>query len=48
MRLHAAVGELHHRMDGALRLHDNLDSVVGHVEQMVSLDHLEAFVHERR
>jgi len=34
-------------MDGALRLHDDFDLVVGHVEQMMRLDDLEPLVHER-
>ena len=47
VRFDRAVGELHHGMDGALRLHDDADAVVGHVEQVVRLDDLEALVHER-
>ena len=34
-------------MDGALGLHHDADAVVGHVEQVVGLDDLEALVHER-
>ena len=48
MRLHAAVRELHHGMDGALRLHHHADLVVGHVEQVMRLDDFQALVHKRR
>ena len=48
VRLHAAVGVFDHGMDGALRLHDDFDFVVGHVEQIMSLDNFEPLVHERR
>ena len=47
MRLHAAVGELHHGVDGALRLDDHADLVVGHVEQMMRLNDLQALIHKR-
>ena len=43
-----AVGELHHRVDDRLRVHDHLDAVVADAEQLVGLDHLEALVHQRR
>ena len=42
-----AVGELDHRVDDRLRVHDHLDLVVGDAEQLVGLDHLEALVHQR-
>ena len=45
--LHAAISELHHGMDGALRLDHHADLVVGHVEQMMRLDDLQALVHKR-
>ena len=48
MGLHATVGILHHGMDGTLRLHDNLNAVVRHIEQVMRLNHFKAFVHERR
>ena len=35
-------------MNGALRLHDHLDAVVRHAEQVMRLYDLEAFVHKRR
>ena len=47
MRLHAAVGELHHGMDGALRLNHHADLVIGHVEQVMRFDDLQALVHKR-
>src|SRR5439155_6262625 len=45
LRLNAAVHELDHRVDHALRVHDDIDAAVGDVEEEVRLDHLEAFVH---
>src|SRR5205814_7177759 len=45
LRLDAAVDELDHRVDHALRVHDDIDAAVGDVEEEVRLDHLEAFVH---
>ena len=47
MGLHAAVRVLHHGVDGALRLHDHADAIVGHGEQVVRLDDLETLVHQR-
>ena len=41
------VGELDHRVDDRLRVHDHLDLVVRRAEQLVGLDHLEALVHQR-
>ena len=35
-------------MDDRLRVHDDVDAVVGRAEQVVRLDHLEALVHQRR
>ncbi len=43
-----SVDELDHRVDDRLRMHDDLDAVVRHVEQQVRLDHLEALVDECR
>ena len=42
-----AVGELHHRVDHGLRVHDDLDVVVVDPEQLVGLDDLEPLVHQR-
>ena len=36
------------RVDDRLRVHDDVDALVGHPEQVVGLDHLEALVHQRR
>ena len=35
-------------MHDRLRVHDDVDAVVGRAEQVVGLDHLEALVHQRR
>ena len=40
----AAVGELGHRVDNALRVHHDLDAVVGGAEQFVRLDHFQPLV----
>ena len=42
-----AVAEAHHPVDDRLRVHDDLDGVVGDPEQVMRLDHLEALVHQR-
>ncbi len=47
LRLDAAVDELDHRVDNALRVHHDVDVVVGDPEHVVRLDHLERLVHHR-
>ena len=42
------VGELRHRVHDRLGMHDDLDLVVVHVEQLMSLDDLQTLVHQRR
>ena len=41
------VGVLDHRVHDRLRMYDDLDRVIRHIEQFVGLDYLEAFVHQR-
>ena len=48
VRLRRAVAELHERVDDRLRVHDDVDAVVGRAEEVVGLHHLEALVHQRR
>ena len=48
MGLHASVRELDHGMDCALRLHDDTDLVIRHIEEMMRFDNLKTFVHQRR
>ena len=46
VRFHASVGEFDHGMNGALRLNHNLYAVIRHLEQMMRLDYLKAFIHK--
>ena len=48
MGLHASVRELDHGMDSALRLHDDTNLVIRHIEEMMRFDNLKTFVHQRR
>ena len=47
LRLHGAVRKLNGGVDLALAVHEDLDVVDGHVEEVVCLDDLKALVHER-
>jgi hypothetical protein len=47
LRDDGAVEILDHRMDHALRMHDDLDALERRAEEPVRLDHLEALVHHR-
>ena len=40
--------ELDHAVHDRLRVHDHVDPIEAHAEQLVGLDHLEALVHQRR
>mmetsp|Transcript_7701 Transcript_7701/g.25525 ORF Transcript_7701/g.25525 Transcript_7701/m.25525 type:complete len:476 (-) Transcript_7701:266-1693(-) len=44
---HGGVGGLHHGVDDGLRVDDDVDVVIGGAVEVVRLDHLERFVHER-
>ena len=48
MRERGAVAERDHAVDDRLRVHDDLDALVRHAEEVKGLDHLEALVHQRR
>ena len=48
LRLDRAVGELHHGVYGALRMHHHLDALPRHAEQPVRLDDLKSLVHQSR
>ena len=48
VRLRGAVAELDERVDDRLRVHDDVDAVVGRAEEVVGLHHLQALVHQRR
>ena len=48
VRQRRAVGQLDERVDDRLRVHDDVDAVVGRAEQVVGLHHLQALVHQRR
>ena len=44
----APVVQPNHRMDGGLRMHNDLDLVIAQAEQVMRLNHLKALVHHRR
>ena len=48
VRERGAVAEQDERVDDRLRVHDDVDVLVGHAEEVVGLDDLEALVHQRR
>ena len=45
---HGAVSELHETVDDRLRMHDDVDALVGRAEEVVGLHDLEALVHQGR
>jgi hypothetical protein len=48
LRENAAIDELHHRVNHALRMDDDLDAVVRQAEEIVRFDDLERLVRQRR
>ena len=48
VRQRGTVAQHHVGVDDRLRVHDDVDALVGRPEQVVGLDELEALVHERR